>query len=130
MQMAHVKLVDFGVLRMATISDIGYLDENFAKFRTQSVSLCVLNLCPWNQRAWNDNDIRCVSKLLSINGTDNFHKRYEVYIQFVLQPDLFFTSNINSSGLNYAEMTISKGIARKNISTDFLRYIKEMKFRV
>lgn len=127
MQKVHVKLVDFGALRMAAISDIGCLDENFAKFPMQSVSLCLLNLSPWNQCAWDDDDTRCVTNLLGINRTDDRQNRYEIYIQYEIQPDLFFTSNLYSPGLDYAGMIISKGIARKNISSDFLRYIKKIK---
>lgn len=126
-QTIHVKLVDFGALRMTGISDIGYLDQNFTKFPAQSVSLCLLNLCPWNQREWNDDDTRCVTKLLCIDTTDKLRNQFEMNVQFVLQPDLIFTSNLNSSGLDYVEQVISKGIARKNISMDFIRYINEMK---
>lgn len=123
-QKVRVKLVDFGVPRIAAISDIGHLDEQFAKFPMQSVSVRLLDLSPWNQFAWDDNDQRFVTNLLSINKADN---RYEIYIQHELLPDLFFTPNLYSSEIDYASTIISKGIARKNISTDFIRCLKGMK---
>lgn len=126
MQKVRVKLVDFGVPRVAAISDIGCLDEQFAKFPKQSVSLCLLDLSPWNQHAWDDDDKRYVTNLLGINRDDN---RYEIHIQHEMQPDLFFTTNLCSPEIDYAAVIISKGIARKNISTDFMRCLKEMKYR-
>lgn len=117
----HVKLVDFGVPRIAAISDIGCLNEYFAKFPKQSVSLCLLDLSPWNQHAWDDEDKRYATNLLGINRADN---RYQIHIRYERQPDLFFSSNLYSPELDYAAMIISKGIACKNVPMDFNRYIK------
>lgn len=125
-QKVRVKLVDFGVQRVAAITDIGRLDDDFAGFPIQSINLCLLNLLPWNRRSWNENDTRCVTKLLGINGTDNLQNRHEMHIQFEMQPNLTYSSNLCSPGLDYVEMIISKGIARKNISTDFFHYIKNI----
>lgn len=119
-----MKLVDFGVPRVVAISDIGHLDEHLTKFPVQSVSLCLFGLSPWNQLAWNDDDKRYATNLLGINRADN---RYEIHIQRELQPDVFFAPNLCSPEIDYAAMIISKGIARKNVSTDFSRCIKEMK---
>lgn len=118
-QMARVKLVDFGVPRIATISDIGHLDENFTEFPIQSISLCLLNLIPWNSRTWNDEDTRYVTELLNEN-------RYEICIQFEMQPDSIFTSDLCSSGFDYVDVIISKGIACRNASNDFHHHVEEI----
>lgn len=116
MQKVHVKLVDFGVLRVVALSDIGCLAEQFVKFPLQSVSLCLLHLSPWDQQAWDEDDTKFVTKLLGINRADDLQNRYEINIQYELQPDLLFTSNLCSSELDYSAMIISKGLARKNNS--------------
>lgn len=126
MQKVQVKLVDFGIQRFASISEIGSLADDFIKFPMQSINLCLFNLLPWNQRSWNDDDTGCVTKLLGINGSDDLQNRYEIYIQFELQPNLIFSSNLHSSGRDYAGMIVSKGIGRKNTSTDFLQYVKNI----
>lgn len=116
-------MVDFGVPQSASIFDIGRMDDDFMKFPIQSINLCVLNLHPWNQRAWTDQDIRYVTKLLDFHSQN----RYEMYIEVEMQPNLIFSSNLYSPLFDYAAMIISKGIARKKMSTEFLHYIKKMR---
>lgn len=121
----RVKLVDFGVQRIANVSDIGCLNERFTQFPIQSINVCVLNLDPWNLRSWNDDDTRYVTKLLGQNRTDGLQNRYEMFVQLEMEPNVIFTSNLCSTGFDYADTIISKGIARNNTSNNFLQYVKD-----
>lgn len=127
MQKVRIKLVDIGIKRIANVSDIGCLDGRFTKFPIQSINVCLLNVVPWNQHSWNDDDTRYVTKLLGQTRTEN---RYEIFVQHEMEPNLIFTSNLRSTGFDYVDTIISKGIAQKSTSSDFLRYLKERKHQL
>lgn len=125
MQNIRVKLVDLGGQRIANASDFGYLDERFIEFPAQSITVCLLNLIPWNLCSWNDDDTMYVTKLLAQHrGEQN---RYEVCLQFEMEPNLIFASNLRSTGFDYAKSIISKYIAHSNSSDDFIQHVKGRK---
>lgn len=124
MHKVRVKLVDFGVQRIADVSDFGYLDEQFTKFPIQSTNVCLLNLIPWNAHSWNDDDTMYVTKLLGQNRTGELQNRYQISVQFDMEPNLIFISNLSTTGFDYAETIISKGIASKRDSSDFIQHVK------
>lgn len=120
----RVKLVDFGVQRVVAVSDIGYLGECFTEFPIQSISLCLLNLVPWNLRSWGDDDTRYVTKLLNANRIDELQNQYETCVQFEMRSNFIFTSNLCTKEFDYADKITSRGIARKNLMEDFLSRLK------
>lgn len=123
--MVRVKPVDFGITRTAAISDIALLDKNFIAFPRQSINLCLFNLIPWNSHAWNDFDGKYATTLLN-EKSGHSQSRYEIRVQYEMQADCIFTSNLCSSEMDYAQTIISKGIAHSFTSEDFLRCVKTL----
>lgn len=130
MQTMRVKLVDLGGQRIANVSDVGYLDECFTAFPKQSINVGLLNLVPWNARSWNDDDKMYVTKLLAENRTDEPEVRYEMNVHFDMEPNVIFSSKLCSTGFDYAETIVSKGIARHGKSNDFFQHVKELKHQL
>lgn len=116
MPKVRVKLVDFGVLKTVASSDISRLHEDFTVFPMQSINLCIINLSPWDLCAWQDDDIIYAEKILGLNSNNEEQNRYKICVQFEMQSNLIFTSNLCSPECDYASMLISKGIARKKPS--------------
>lgn len=129
MQKVLVKLVDFGVTRLAAACDIGCLDESFIEFPMQAINLCLLDLVPWDLRSWNNDfrDTKCVEKILGVGSTNELQNRYEISVQFEIQPNLIFASKLCSPGFDYGSTIIANGIARKNTPNDFLQHLKKKK---
>lgn len=127
MRKIRAKLVDFGGQRIANASDFGYLDGRFIEFPAQSITVCLTNLDPWNFCSWNDDDTVYVTKLLAQHRGDQPQNRLEMCLQFEMEPNLIFASNLRSAGFNYAKSIVSKNIAHKNSFNDFIQYLKEQK---
>ncbi|XP_031625285.1 uncharacterized protein LOC116341975 [Contarinia nasturtii] len=121
----RVRLVDFGKFRTVNFSQIGHLlNENHATFPSYTMNLCLLNLMPWNELCWDEEETAYVSHiLLGTKETDIFGRGriYEAIILLELQPDLMFSldlfiptgGNITQHG-SFVSFLAQKGIASKN----------------
>lgn len=124
-----MKLVDYGVQRIAFVSDFGHLDERFIEFPIQSIHVHLLNLVPWNGRSWNDDDNEYVTKLLRQCRIGEQQNRLELNVQFEVEPNSIFTHNLCSTGFDYANIITSKGIARIADSNDFIQHVEKTKIK-
>lgn len=129
-QKIRVKLVDFGIQRIANASDIGFLGVLFMEFPVQSIKICLLHLIPWNYCSWNDGDTMYVTTLLSQNRGGQPKTRFEMCVQFEVEPNLIFASNLHSTGFDYAKLIMAKDIARYCTSNDFIQHVKEKQLQL
>lgn len=131
----RVNLVDFGEPRLATVCDIGQLDESHQEFPYQTVNLNLLMLTPWNQTSWDANDINFLSNfLLGASEENSFGDgRYEISIECEMWPDKIFAKNLMSltggthEYSDYVNYLISQGIACKNDNNvnEFFEHAKD-----